>query len=337
MNRSLALAAAVLSVTFLKPAWASFDPDGVTIDLKDAPIRNVLEQIFHTKNVQYTIDPRVQGTITAKFRDAPLLECVRSILKVAQVPARLEVADNVYRVLLVSPQKSQMTPRNISVDVTDAAISILLEGLFHQFDVPFRIEGELTGLVTLKANDQPLERVLTLLARSATQEVTWRVENGVYIVTAKGARQPVGDTALREDSIVLKAEVVTLSDDGRRTLLVSDLIVGQPGDLLESKEEARGVASRSARLSIRVRTERSGSGEFKASAFWDVALPLTGERGGIVSFQKTLNATLRLKPDVPTLAGGTAKNQYGLKERILFYLTWQTKPIDGPGASRVSL
>jgi hypothetical protein len=71
-------------------------PPPVTIDLRDAPIRSALEQIFNSANLQYTIDPQVSGFVTLKIRDQPFENALKLIMRTATIPLTYTKENNVY-------------------------------------------------------------------------------------------------------------------------------------------------------------------------------------------------------------------------------------------------
>ncbi|MGC4046296.1 MAG: hypothetical protein QM758_21105 [Armatimonas sp.] len=68
----------------------------ISIDLRDAPIRSALEQIFNSANVQYSIDPQVSGFVTLKIRDQPFENAMKLIMRTATIPLTYVKEDNVY-------------------------------------------------------------------------------------------------------------------------------------------------------------------------------------------------------------------------------------------------
>ncbi|MGC4045149.1 MAG: hypothetical protein QM758_15265 [Armatimonas sp.] len=108
MKQNITLAAMLsLAVLVGAPlaARAQDAPPPVTIDLRDAPIRSALEQIFNSANLQYTIDPQVSGFVTLKIRDQPFENALKLIMRTATIPLTYTKENNVY---IVKPRP--MTP-----------------------------------------------------------------------------------------------------------------------------------------------------------------------------------------------------------------------------------
>jgi type II secretory pathway component GspD/PulD (secretin) len=68
----------------------------VTLDLRDAPIRDALEKIFKNAKVDYLIDPGVAGFVTLKITEQPFENALRLILRSAQTPLIYTKESGVY-------------------------------------------------------------------------------------------------------------------------------------------------------------------------------------------------------------------------------------------------
>src|SRR4051794_20424892 len=99
----LGLATAMLAIgTTLVAAPATYaqQPEKqlppVTLDLRDAPIRSALEEIFKSAKVDYSIDPGVAGFVTLKITEQPFENALRLILRSAQFPLTYTKESGVY-------------------------------------------------------------------------------------------------------------------------------------------------------------------------------------------------------------------------------------------------
>src|ERR1051325_6347813 len=64
----------------------------VTLDLRDAPVRQALEQLFKNAKVQYVIDPAVQGYISSlNIKDQPFRNALNLIVRTASPPLSYSV------------------------------------------------------------------------------------------------------------------------------------------------------------------------------------------------------------------------------------------------------
>ena len=112
--------AAALSLTGLLgaplTAHAQDAPAPVTIDLKDAPIRSALEQIFNAANVQYQMDNQVQGFVTLKIRDQPFENALKLIMRSATIPLTYTKENGVY---IVKPRPVVIPTSGLDTPVVD--------------------------------------------------------------------------------------------------------------------------------------------------------------------------------------------------------------------------
>ena len=58
----------------------------ISLDLRDAPVRSALEQLFNTARAQYTLDPGIQGFVTLRITDQPFENAFRLLLRSANPP-----------------------------------------------------------------------------------------------------------------------------------------------------------------------------------------------------------------------------------------------------------
>ncbi len=73
----------------------------ITLDFKDTPVREALEQIFRSAKVDYGIDPTVQGYVNLKVTDVPFENALKLILRSANTPLTYSIENGVY---LVKPR-----------------------------------------------------------------------------------------------------------------------------------------------------------------------------------------------------------------------------------------
>jgi len=77
----------------------------VTLDVKDAPLRQVLEQLFNTAKVDYSIDNSVTGYVTLRVTEQPFDNALRLVLRSSQEPLAYTVETGVY---IVKPRRTYM-------------------------------------------------------------------------------------------------------------------------------------------------------------------------------------------------------------------------------------
>jgi|GEM_PF-5058040 type II secretory pathway component GspD/PulD (secretin) len=68
----------------------------VSLILRDAPLRQALEQLFGMVSAQYSIAPEVSGFVTLRLTDQPFETALKLILRSSDTPLTYEVESGVY-------------------------------------------------------------------------------------------------------------------------------------------------------------------------------------------------------------------------------------------------
>ncbi len=68
----------------------------ITLDLRDAPVRQALEQLFNSAKVQFSIDNQVAGFVTLRIVDQPFENALKLIIRSAAVPLTYVKESGVY-------------------------------------------------------------------------------------------------------------------------------------------------------------------------------------------------------------------------------------------------
>ena len=68
----------------------------ITLDLRDAPVRQALEQLFNNAKVDFSIANEVQGFVTLKITDQPFENALRLILRSSSIPLTFVNEGGVY-------------------------------------------------------------------------------------------------------------------------------------------------------------------------------------------------------------------------------------------------
>ncbi|HVK05810.1 MAG TPA: hypothetical protein VM490_20230, partial [Armatimonadaceae bacterium] len=93
-------ALAAVSITLLTPvparAQAQQNLPPVTLDLRDAPIRSALEQLFNSAKVDFSMDNNVQGFVTLKVTEVPFETALKLIMRSATIPLTYTRENNIY-------------------------------------------------------------------------------------------------------------------------------------------------------------------------------------------------------------------------------------------------
>jgi type II secretory pathway component GspD/PulD (secretin) len=70
----------------------------VTIQVVEAPVKIVLDQLFKSAGLNYTIDPQVTGNVTVNLTNIPFNSALHVILQASDPPLTFSVSDNVYSI-----------------------------------------------------------------------------------------------------------------------------------------------------------------------------------------------------------------------------------------------
>lgn len=179
-------------------------PD-VTLDFRNAPIREALEQLFRSAKADYSLDATVTGFITLSVIDQPFENALNLFINSASTPLKYTREGNVYIVKpLVAPTSNTrplMTRRFVPVVPTNSArltiddqqrvsfngtapIRSLLMQLMQQNGpegTPYIIAPQVTGDLTITFDKVPFDIALKYLLSNAEPNLTYKKENNVYI------------------------------------------------------------------------------------------------------------------------------------------------------------
>ena len=68
----------------------------ITLDLRDAPIRTALTQLFDSAKAQYNLDNEINGFVTLKIVDQPFENALKLIIRTANPPLTYTIESGVY-------------------------------------------------------------------------------------------------------------------------------------------------------------------------------------------------------------------------------------------------
>lgn len=114
-----------------------------SLEFEQADVRDALKTLFRAVNVNYTIDPDVQGTVTLSLKDVPFGTALQNVVR--QVDATYRVEGGIYRIVKkeestpaagkddngepTAPAKKKSLPRKIFIQHADPQfIAMLLAG-----------------------------------------------------------------------------------------------------------------------------------------------------------------------------------------------------------------
>lgn len=124
----------------VKPAVPTL-PD-ISLDLRDAPLRQALEQVFQAAKVDFSIDPSVSGFVTLKLTDQPFESALRLVMRGATTPLSYTREGNVY---IVKPRVSfemspPYTPLPAELTVAPAPRSLQIEQIALIYLDPYDLQ-----------------------------------------------------------------------------------------------------------------------------------------------------------------------------------------------------
>ena len=120
LNRSTGIfaTAIVIGISSLSAhAQQERNPNSITLDLKDAPIRTVIEMAFKQAGItNYVIDNNVAGFVTMTITDQPFENALKLIMRAATTPLTYIKENNVY---IVKPRQITVSNPTPAPDLTE--------------------------------------------------------------------------------------------------------------------------------------------------------------------------------------------------------------------------
>ncbi|MBC8139200.1 MAG: hypothetical protein H8F28_25280, partial [Fibrella sp.] len=174
MTATLLGGTAVISST-PQMAWAQAAPN-VTVDARDAPLRDVLEKVFRAAKVDFSIDPTVVGRVTLTMKEIPFEDALKLILRSSSTKFTYTSERGVYLVkpgtLPAEPLVKPVTAPAVTLDMKNVAFLAGLEQIFRTAKVDYSIDPAIMSdaslkqqYVTLKSTNAPFENTLKALLR----------------------------------------------------------------------------------------------------------------------------------------------------------------------------
>jgi type II secretory pathway component GspD/PulD (secretin) len=94
--------------------------DAVTLDVRNAPLRDVLAQLFQQAKVDFSIDSGVTGLVTLHLSDQPLDTALRLVLRSSRDPLTYTHDGGIY---IVKPRPLEPPPR-VAPPVRETAVAV---------------------------------------------------------------------------------------------------------------------------------------------------------------------------------------------------------------------
>jgi type II secretory pathway component GspD/PulD (secretin) len=116
----------------------------ITLDLRDAPVRQALEQLFNNAKVDFSIANEVQGFVTLKITDQPFENALRLILRSSSIPLTFVRESGVY---IVKPRIAETLDPNAGAPppITDPNAGALPAASYDQIQLTYIDSADLSG------------------------------------------------------------------------------------------------------------------------------------------------------------------------------------------------
>ena len=118
----------------------------VTLDLRDAPIRAALEQIFNSAKLDYSIAPTVQGYVNLKITDQPFDNALKLILRSSTTPLTYSVTNGV---CIVQPRTVSDTSRDVAPPPSTAETTRTTNN-YEQIELTYVDPADLSRLLSIQ-------------------------------------------------------------------------------------------------------------------------------------------------------------------------------------------
>jgi len=155
VTRILAIGIGLVGVVAVAPTTAyaqqERNPNSITLDLKDAPIRTTLEMAFKQAGItNYVIDNNVAGFVTMTITDQPFENALKLIMRAATVPLTYIKENNVY---IVKPRQISQNTLPATPDIsqeTPAANNVSFERIPLTFIDPIDLMGAFGNILYIR-------------------------------------------------------------------------------------------------------------------------------------------------------------------------------------------
>jgi hypothetical protein len=155
VTRILAIGIGLAGVVAVAPtaAYAQQDrnPNSITLDLKDAPIRTTLEMAFKQAGItNYVIDNNVAGFVTMTITEQPFENALKLIMRAATVPLTYIKENNVY---IVKPRQISQNTSPATPDISQeapAANNVSFERIPLTFIDPIDLMGAFGNILMIQ-------------------------------------------------------------------------------------------------------------------------------------------------------------------------------------------
>jgi len=155
VTRILAIGLGLAGVVAVSPTTAyaqqERNPNSITLDLKDAPIRTTLEMAFKQAGItNYVIDNNVAGFVTMTITDQPFENALKLIMRAATVPLTYIKENNVY---IVKPRQIAQNTLPATPDISQevpATNNVSFERIPLTFIDPVDLMGAFGNIILIQ-------------------------------------------------------------------------------------------------------------------------------------------------------------------------------------------
>jgi hypothetical protein len=155
VTRILAIGLGLAGVVAVSPMTAyaqqERNPNSITLDLKDAPIRTTLEMAFKQAGItNYVIDNNVAGFVTMTITDQPFENALKLIMRAATVPLTYIKENNVY---IVKPRQISQNTLPATPDISQestATNNVSFERIPLIFIDPMDLMGAFGNIIFIR-------------------------------------------------------------------------------------------------------------------------------------------------------------------------------------------
>lgn len=211
----------------------------ITLEIRDTPIKKVLEMLFKGAGVSYVLDPALDKppydkiTVSMSLQDVTFEEALKTLVKAHGLTYRIEGGGRTH---MISPRKPQpdsegppvppgsasqavpaqgAKPGSITIEFRDTPVKIAIDSIFRGTGASYAIDRSVDTsaiISSLSLKDIPFEQALTAVTRVAG--LVYVVDRGVYLIKRKPANadaDPPAAATAEDDRRVLEHATVRIS------------------------------------------------------------------------------------------------------------------------------
>lgn len=297
----------------------------VTLDLKEAPLRDALTLLFKSSGISYSIDPRVpNGPVTLHLHEVSLDSALDTLLTTASAGGTRIVANQVGETYRIRVDDAAAPRPDEQIEKIPIQF-ITLQDVFATLGVD--LKGQLTpetaavsqlvppGISVIK----PLPVDNSLLVRGTPPAIT-QLKNLIRLsdVPARTIILRVGVTGPGADGRALNIQSIARTMNGREVTL----------------DETTTAGGQNAHVKVRLNPIVQGDGGLLIDSDWDLSLPLAGGPRGPIRLVKRLSTTTRMLPGQGTAVGDVDMSTWGGKGSVRL---WIRPDLREPATGRVLL